>query len=108
MEHFRLGPDGRFAETQYQLISHEDAYAARQEEDENRGWGALGWGGRSYYPAQGWQQPGYWSGRQSPLPPQPPPPRPTARGLFMPFADPEDARSRARRDPDYFWGGRFN
>jgi len=119
MEHFRLGPDGRFAETQYHFMSHEDAYALQQEQDGNPGWGALGWGGRSYYPAQSWQQPGYpaqqpgyppqqqgypgqrprypaesWQqpgyspGWQQPLPPQPPPPRPTARGLFAPFANP--------------------
>jgi hypothetical protein len=30
-----------------------------------------------------------------------------ARGLFTP-ADPGDPRNRARRDPDYFWSGRFN
>ena len=45
--------------------------------------------------AEGWQ----------PAPPQAP--RPMARGLFTP-ADPGDPRNRARRDPDYFWSGRFN
>ncbi len=110
IEHFRLAADGRFDETQYQLVSREEADTARnqqQYETQEQGWGSWGWGaqreegrgaGRSYYPAQGWQ----------PVPP-PPPPRPLARGLFTPFFDPDDdPRNRARRDPDYFWGGRLN
>jgi len=79
IEHFRLGADGRPNETQYQLISREDAYA-RGEDQPTEGFGAFGWGGgggRSYYPNQGWQ-------------PAPPPPQ--ARGVFGPF----------------FWGGRAN
>jgi len=100
VEHFRLSDDGRLDETQYQLVSREDAYAARdpEEDDRDRGWLGLGWAGsdagRSYYPSQGWQ----------PAPQQ----RPMARGLFAPFFDPDDPRYRARRDPDYIWGGRFN
>jgi hypothetical protein len=32
-----------------------------------------------------------------------------ARGLFQPWFDSNDGRQAApRRDPDYFWGGRFN
>jgi membrane carboxypeptidase/penicillin-binding protein len=108
VEHFRLDADGRFDETQYQLVTREDAYASRNE-DQAEGWGALGWGAgnaRSYYPSQGGQP-------QPPQPPQPapppaPPPRPLARGLFAPWSDPDDARNRARRDPGYFWGGRIN
>jgi len=106
VEHFRLGPDGKYDETQYQLVSREDAYLSRTEESPDQGWGNWGnWGpgapggwsaGRSYYPSQGWQPA-----------PQPQAPRPMARGLFAP-TDPEDPRTRARRDPDYFWGGRFN
>ena len=105
VEHFRLDADGKVDETQYQLVSREDAYISRSEDpaETDRSWG--GWGpgapgglsaGRSYYPAQsGWQ----------PAPQQAP--RPMARGLFTP-ADPGDPRNRARRDPDYFWSGRFN
>jgi membrane peptidoglycan carboxypeptidase len=108
IEHFRLGADGRFNETQYQLISHDDAYALRNPDQGDQGWGiwSLGRPGdggaapaRSYYPPQGWQQ----------LSPAPPPPRPVARGLFTPpNADPNDPRNRARRDQDFFWGGRLN
>ena len=110
VEHFRLGPDGRLGETQYQLVSREDAYASRNPEpvDGDQPWGNSGWGGwtgggwtaggglagRPYYPAPGWQQ-------------APQAPRPVARGLFAP-AEPDDPRYRARRDPDYFWGGRVN
>ncbi len=114
VEHFRLGADGRFTETQNQLISNEDADASRGQEPTS-GWGALGWGaptgqgrytdGRSYYSGQQGQQQQGWQ----PFPPPPPPPtRPMARGLFTPNVDPDDPRNRARRDPDFFWGGRFN
>ena len=148
IEHFRLGANGRVTETQYQLISHESAYASREDGSGNSGWTALGWGGgRNYYPSQqgsqqpgyatqqpgyatqqpgyatqqpgyfseqqpspgrrpgysqqqqgygqrpdypaeSWQQPGYSTGWQHPVPSQPPPPRPTARGLFAPYANP--------------------
>jgi len=42
------------------------------------------------------------------MPPQPPPPRPMARGLFSPYYDSGNPPAPVRRDPDYFWGGRFN
>jgi penicillin-binding protein 1A len=109
IDHFRLGANGRFTDTQYQLISHEDGYASRQESSDGGGWSPFGWsGGRNYYPSQGSQQPGYapqqqdnaertwpdyspgWQQQQQPQPqPQPqPPPAPTARGLFAPFLNP--------------------
>ncbi|HKM87187.1 MAG TPA: transglycosylase domain-containing protein [Xanthobacteraceae bacterium] len=104
VEHFRLGADGRFNETQYQLVSRQDAYASSNQDQwgpPDQGWGGWGgWGapsaqgaGRSYYPSQDGQ---------------PPQPRPLARGLFAPWSDPDDPRNRARRDPDYFIGGRVN
>ena len=91
VEHFRLGEDGRFDETQYQLLSR-GGYASRQDSDGADAGDSWGWhghggytgGGRSYYPSQGWQSP------------------PPARGLFAPWHD-----NRMRRDSD-FWGGRFN
>jgi membrane carboxypeptidase/penicillin-binding protein len=99
IEHLRRQADGRVADTQYQLISPEDAH----------GWGSTSegyWGaqtddryvtGRSYYPAQGWQPPPS-AGPLEPL-----------RSLFGPlFGDSDDPRAHARRDPDYFWGGRAN
>jgi membrane carboxypeptidase/penicillin-binding protein len=112
VEHFRLDADGRFTETQYQLVSREEAYGWRGRDSQGDGeWMATNqgfwvrpfgdngyWSNRSYAPFSGWQ-----------APPQPQPP---ARGLFgQPrFDDQEDARQRARRrDPDYFWGGgRYN
>jgi membrane peptidoglycan carboxypeptidase len=101
IEHFRRAPDGRIDETQYQLVSHEDAH----------GWGTTSEGywaapsddgrsvaGRSYYPAPGWQ-----------APPQPLTPESLVRGLFAPlFGGPDDPRAHARQDPGYIWGGRAN
>jgi membrane carboxypeptidase/penicillin-binding protein len=106
VEHFRIGPDGHVDDTQYQMVSREEAYATRTQEDEqqNYSWGVEGndgrWSaGRSYYPNQGWQQQA----------PQPPPPQPMARGLFQPWVNPYARQQAApRRDPDYFWGGRYN
>jgi penicillin-binding protein 1A len=100
IEHFKRAADGQVEDTQYQLVSPEDAYASGEEGQ----WGDQGYpdndghwtGGRSYYPNQGWQ----------PMPPQPPP-QPTARGLFQ-FWNDNWQRPAPRRDPDYFWGGRFN
>ena len=86
IEHFRLEADGRLTETQYHLVSQQDAYAQRNPEPVEQGSsGAWGWGGQgpgsSYYPGQqGWQQP------------QP-------RGLFAPWSSQNDSRG--------FWGGRF-
>jgi membrane peptidoglycan carboxypeptidase len=72
IEHFRRGADGRFDDTQYRLLSQEDASASRS-------WGTTGEGywagsrddryvaGRSYYPAQGWQRPQPQGGPLGPL-----------------------------------------
>jgi membrane carboxypeptidase/penicillin-binding protein len=78
IEHFRLGADGRFDETQYRLVPQDEA---------EQGWGAWGWGGRgpetSYYPSGGWQ------------------PAPANRGSLAPWSDSGESRS-------FFWGGRSN
>ena len=107
VEHFRLADDGRFTETQYQLVSREEAYAARGREqgygqwangDQDywgRGGGIERWSNnRSFFPFQGWQQPA--------------PPR--GYNYSQPqYRDQDDVRQRpVRRDPDYFWGGRVN
>ncbi|HEX4041237.1 MAG TPA: transglycosylase domain-containing protein [Xanthobacteraceae bacterium] len=87
IEHFRRSTDGQVADTQYQLVSQEDAYASQGGES-NPYWGGAGDNsGRSYYPNQGWQ----------PLPPQQP-----SRGLFglfRPWGEQPPSR-------DFFWGGR--
>ncbi len=108
IEHFRLDATGRFEETQYQLVSREDAYGSRESTTGEGYWAAQGDNsfvpGRSYYPAQGWQQ----------APPQPSVPQPVLpqplRGLFGPlFGDSSEGGSNGiRRDPDYFWGKRTN
>jgi membrane carboxypeptidase/penicillin-binding protein len=96
VEHFRLEADGKVNETQYQLVSHGDAEAARNPEpDAEQSWGAWGWGGgrgsgTSYYPGQGQQAP----------------PQPVARGLFAPWSNWDDRRWDDRRGG--FWGGRPN
>ena len=61
VEHFRLGADGRFTETQNQLLGNQDADASGDQEPSS-GFGAWGWGahpgrgrysdGRSYYSGQ--------------------------------------------------------
>ena len=135
IEHFRIGPDGRVADTQYQLVSPEEAAEQRDEATQytnneqgyyegygGYGGGAPGYGGRSYYSNQGgqqgpppaprgffgnWSNPGYQP-QQRPVQP-PPPPQPTARGLFTPWGNnPAYEGQPPARNPDYFWGGRFN
>jgi penicillin-binding protein 1A len=107
IEHFRLGADGRFNETQYQLIPQEDASASDSQGSQASGQSGAQpssqgyWAsapreddrfanGRSFYPGQG-PQPNY--------PGQPPPPnypgqgpqsrgsQPMARGFFGSFWD---------------------
>jgi penicillin-binding protein 1A len=138
IEHFRIGPDGRVADTQYQLVPHEEADERRDEETQysnnehgyNGGPGYPGsYGARPYPPDQGWQQAppppqpaqrgffGNWSSEPAyqsdpqpePQPVQPPPP-PGSRGLFTPWGNnpPYGAQQRPRRDPDYFWSGRVD
>jgi penicillin-binding protein 1A len=108
IEHFRLDATGRFEETQYQLVSREDAYGSYGNTVNEGYWAAQGDNsfvpGRSYYPAQSWQQ-----GSPQPSVPQPLLPQPL-RGLFAPlFGDStESAPNGIRRDPDYFWGKRTN
>ncbi|HTH34593.1 MAG TPA: transglycosylase domain-containing protein [Xanthobacteraceae bacterium] len=100
VEHFRRGADGQPTDTQYQIVSRDDAYNAQtnayyyggQQGDDSR-WTA----GRAYYPNQGW----------SPALPRPAPPQPVARGLFQPWPNSFGAQQQAPRQ-DYFWGGRYN
>jgi penicillin-binding protein 1A len=112
IEHFRRDADGRVADTQYQIVSRDDAYAYQGQSDQgsgffdglfggpgnNNNYGRGQWVGRSYYPSQGWQQ-------APPLPPpQPqPPPRPVARGFFQQW---NTQPSNPGQNP--FWGGRVN
>jgi membrane carboxypeptidase/penicillin-binding protein len=100
VEHFRRSPDGQVADTQYQLVSRDDAYAYQNQQDNDQSsfWGGAPsnngqWVGRSYYPNQSWQ-----------APPQPPPPRPVARGLFQPWNE----QPPPRPSQDFFWGGHVN
>ncbi|MGA8497457.1 MAG: transglycosylase domain-containing protein [Xanthobacteraceae bacterium] len=107
IEHFRRDADGKAEDTQYQIVSREDAYAVRSDPNADQGSyysGPGGYGsdgrwttGRTYYPNQGW----------SPAPP--PPPQPVARGLFQPWGSQNGAPQPApQRAPDSFWGGRYN
>jgi membrane carboxypeptidase/penicillin-binding protein len=111
IEHFRRDAEGKAEDTQYQIVSREDAYArSEQSYEQNSYYGGQGsyyggygsdgrWTtGRTYYPNQGWGPP-----------PQQPPPQPLARGLFQPRGSQNSAPQPApRREPDYFWGGRYN
>jgi hypothetical protein len=89
VEHFRIGSDGQVADTQYDLVSREEAEERRDEQTQ---WTTneqnFGWFGQQ----QGWGQP---------APPPPPPsffapwgsnqaqpqPQPQARGLFAPWGN---------------------
>jgi membrane carboxypeptidase/penicillin-binding protein len=88
IEHFRRGADGQVADTQYDLVNHEDAYASQSGNDQGYpffgGPNASGgrWIGRNYYPNQGWPEPaqlpqpfrgifGLFQPRTVPPPPQP-------------------------------------
>ncbi|HYA05699.1 MAG TPA: hypothetical protein VEF90_07390, partial [Xanthobacteraceae bacterium] len=80
VEHFRRGADGQIADTQYELVSREDAYYQGQSANNDQGFwgGAADNGGRSYYPGQGSRL----------LPPQPPPqPFRSLFGLFRPWSE---------------------
>ncbi len=111
IEHFKRGTDGQVADTQYMLVSHEDAYATSQgqygDDDQNNSFfGNLfggnrsngQWIGRSYYPNQGWNQ-----GSQAPQPQAPP--QPPARGFFQPWNWSDNPP--AQRSQNYY-GGRSN
>ena len=94
IEHFRRSADGQIADTQYQLVSQEDAYAY-QSGISNPFWGgASDYSGRSYFPNQGWQ----------PLPPQSPPQQSSGGlfGLFRPWGQPPPPPPSR----NYYWGGR--
>ena len=122
VEHFRVGSDGRIADTQYSMLSHEEADLRRDEGSwaNNGEPGYYGnYGGRSYYPNQGWQPFGRgffggWGNNQYPAQPQPPQaqpqPRqaPTARGFFAPWSSNPAYQGPLQRDPDYPGGGRFD
>ena len=114
VEHFRRDANGQVDDTQYQLVSREDAYASQSPPDQpqqDQGgfqsffWGGAPanngpnngqWAGRSYYPNQGWRQ----------QQPQSPPSPPVARGLFQPWTWGNQSQPRANQD--FFWGGRVN
>ena len=108
IEHFKRGPDGQVADTQYQLMSREDAYAysqGQQQEDDNGGnwffgnlfggnrgqWGA----GRTYYPNQGYQ------GQQ-----QAPQQQAQPRGFFQPWNWGNNQQPAQRSQNNYY--GRNN
>jgi len=108
IEHFRVGADGQVANTQYELVSQEEAEERQQEQtqwtnnEQNSGYPQQGWGfpfGRSLF--------GPW-GQAQPQPPPPPPPQPQARGLFAPWGNQGYQRPQPQQ-PNFFWGGgRFN
>ena len=113
VEHFRVGADGRIADTQYSMLSHEEADLRSQE---GSPWANNGEPG--YYGGynQGWQPFGRgffgnW-GNQYPAQPQQPQPQPrqapTARGFFTPWSSNPAYQGPLQRDPDYPGGGRFD
>ena len=112
VEHFKRGADGQVADTQYLLVSHEDAYATSQgqygdDNQDNSFFGSLfggnrsngQWFGRSYYPNQGWNQ-----GSQAPQAqaPQAAPQQPPARGFFQPWNWSDNPP--AQRSQNYYGG----
>jgi hypothetical protein len=138
IEHFRRSTDGQIADTQYQLVSRESAYASRTPPDQDQGGSWWGNQNQNYQSYQGYQyyqgnqgyhpDAGYYYGEGPPpandghysagrgyppyqtgRPAQPPPPQP-ARGLFgMPWGNSDSSAQPAqRRDPYYYSGGRYN
>ena len=87
VEHFKIGADGQVADTQYNLVSQEEAEARREEQtqwtnnetnfgygqQQQQSWGFPGPFGRIFAP---------WGGHQAPLQSQP-----QARGLFAPWGN---------------------
>ena len=129
VEHFRRSSDGQVDDTQYQLVSREDATSWREQgsqwgsNDPNSYWGAQqGDPGRSYYPnspdqapypGQGYSSPTYngqpyyprqsWRGQPPPAPAQP-----QSRGLFsFPFFGDRSAAPQPP-PPNSLGGGRYN
>jgi membrane carboxypeptidase/penicillin-binding protein len=110
VEHFRRGADGQIDDTQYQLVSREDAYYQSQYQDQQSGYNNQGFfgsfgqwfSGRSYYPNQSWSSQNY---RPSP-PQQPQPPPPPPRGPF--WSDNPPVRSDNPPQRDFFWGRGVN
>jgi membrane carboxypeptidase/penicillin-binding protein len=106
VEHFRRGADGQAADTQYQMVSREDAYSTgysySSQSTDNYYYGGAqpGYAGRTYYPNQGWSP--------QPMPQQPQPqPQPQQRGVFQPWPFPFGAQQSPPRQ-GYYWGGRYN
>jgi len=99
VEHFRRASDGEVDDTQYRLVSREDAFASR-EYDPRDGETVGGWFGGNdngrYYQVPQWRE-------------QPRAAAPPWGGFFggRSWWDDDAARRRSRRvDPDYPWGGR--
>jgi penicillin-binding protein 1A len=102
VEHFRIGSDGRIADTQYSMLSREEADLRREDTGDrpNGEYGySYGYGGqgRSYYPPQppgpfgrglfgNWGNPFYQAQpqQQQQQPQQAPPP--SARGFYTPWS----------------------
>jgi penicillin-binding protein 1A len=106
IEHFRLGADGRIADTQYHMLSREEADLRSQETGDgpygeygySYGYGGGGGQGQAYYPNGRWQvappqrglfgnwgNPFYQAQPQQQQRPQQAAP-PSARGFYMPWS----------------------
>ena len=106
-----VGDDGRFNETQYQIVSPRlgsRSCAAAVGGPAPKAIGPVRRGddgrapGRNYYPAQGWQL--------QPVQPQQPSffNQIFPRGLFTPRSQSDDPRNAVREQPEYLSNGRFN
>jgi penicillin-binding protein 1A len=103
IEHFRLDGQGQLDDTQYRLVSREDVYAYRDQDEDSLDAGAPGAARNSAEQVYG-SSPYYGRGWRAPAPPPPQPPAGLFGGLFGWFGD---ERPRPRRvDPDYPFGGR--
>jgi membrane peptidoglycan carboxypeptidase len=95
VEHFRIGADGRITDTQYHMLSREEADMRSQETgDYSYGYGDQG---RGYYPNQpqpfarglfgNWGNP-FYQAQPQPQPQRPPQaPPPSARGFYAPWSE---------------------
>jgi penicillin-binding protein 1A len=110
VEHFRIGTDGQVADTQYSIVSQEEAEQQQYEQtqwtnnEQNFGNGQQGWG---FFGARSFFAP-FGSNQAPPPPPPPPQPQSQARGLFAPWGNQGYQRPQPQPQQRNFWGGLFN
>jgi penicillin-binding protein 1A len=115
VEHFRIGSDGQVADTQYELVSQEEAEERQNEQTQQ--W-TTNEQSPGYGQPQGWSPPNPfgslfapWGSNQAQQPQPQPQQQPQARGLFAPWGNQgyQQRQQPQQSVPNSFWGGqRYN